>query len=245
MSCRINKTRLWAGRILMESYFHPTDCVSFVTFTYRDDALPVGGSLDPAHALAFRKALYKRHPGVRYFWVGEYGDLSFRPHYHAILFGVPPAFDLTPFWPHGHVLSLPFSSESATYVAGYCTKKLTSKSDIRLESRHPEFSQMSRRPALGDAFVQKLAETVEHHVRLEGDVPGAFRAYGGVWPLGNRHRRMLRRLAGIPELSTTLRLRQPDRFRAPEPFPEPDELRARRQREVQRESKAKIYRRAL
>lgn len=85
--CRINRRRVWVHRLLAESRYH--EHKTMVTLTYAVE--PAGRTLDPAHPKNFIKRL-RRFDGlnrIRYYLVGEYGDETQRPHYHAILFGYP------------------------------------------------------------------------------------------------------------------------------------------------------------
>lgn len=86
-SCLEARARDWAVRCMHEAKMHERN--SFVTLTYRDDALPWHGSLDKSQAQHFlmrlRKALYPHR--IRYFLVGEYGSRTYRAHYHALIFG--------------------------------------------------------------------------------------------------------------------------------------------------------------
>jgi len=144
MPCRINRRRLWSNRILLESCKHEKS--AFLTLTYAPEFLPENGSLQPRHLQLFLKRLRKElspHK-IRFFAVGEYGDQTWRPHYHLAVFGID-AFStdiVRRCWGMGHVMVGDLSRASAAYIAQYCTKKLTSKDDPRLEGRHPEFTRM-------------------------------------------------------------------------------------------------------
>ena len=83
---------------------------------------------------------YKRS-SIKYYMCGEYGDLFGRPHYHACVFGArfPDAYFvkkvkgnayytspvLRELWPYGEMTFFSdVTPASASYVAGYCDKKL-------------------------------------------------------------------------------------------------------------------------
>lgn len=91
IGCRLEKSRQWAMRIVLEQQLHDQSC--FITLTYNEDNLPKGGSLCQDDMTLFLKRLRKWidtvHPGkrIRYFYCGEYGAKSKRPHYHLCLFG--------------------------------------------------------------------------------------------------------------------------------------------------------------
>ena len=88
----------------------------------------------------FRKEIRPRK--IRYFLAGEYGDESWRPHYHALIFGYdfPDKFrvqaqetgnpyylspQLTKLWPFGNHIICDLNYDAAAYVARYTTKKIT------------------------------------------------------------------------------------------------------------------------
>lgn len=152
LPCRLNRRRLWTHRLLLEQHSH--EFSSFATLTYSDDALPAGNTLVPKHTQDWLKrlrALLGPARPLRYYLVGEYGDESQRPHYHAALFGLSHLEGelLRTSWGHGHIQLGTLTKESAQYIAGYVTKKMTAPDDPRLQGRHPEFARMSLRPGIG------------------------------------------------------------------------------------------------
>ena len=101
IGCRLEYSRQWANRCMLELEYH--DSAYFVTLTYDDDHVPVSYYGDPDTGLAtpsltlrkrdfqlFMKRLRKAFPDdhIRFFAAGEYGSQTFRPHYHAIIFGL-------------------------------------------------------------------------------------------------------------------------------------------------------------
>lgn len=185
MPCRINRRRVWTLRILLESFMHQYS--TFLTLTYAPEHIPSGGTLVPRDVQLFLKRLRKSVPvKLRYFFVGEYGDLTERPHYHAALFGLPPtALDIVSLaWPLGHVMLGDLTPNSARYVAGYVTKKMTSLDDSRLNGRHPEFARMSLRPGLGSLAVPNILNALGTNLNLHGDIPSALHVHGKMMPMG-------------------------------------------------------------
>lgn len=89
LECRIQHARAWADRCVLEAKQYKDNY--FVTLTYDDEHLPPRNSLEPRDVQLFLKRLRKRFKGVklRTLYCGEYGDSSFRPHYHLILFNLP------------------------------------------------------------------------------------------------------------------------------------------------------------
>ena len=109
LGCRLDRSRMWAMRIVHESGMHEFaggNC--FVTLTFDDEHVPDDWSLNKSYFQKFMKRLRKAYPQkIRYFHVGEYGDKCKhcrpgqiesvkdcpgcdvgRPHYHACLFNI-------------------------------------------------------------------------------------------------------------------------------------------------------------
>ena len=204
--CRINRRRLWTHRIMLESLKHSSN--SFLTLTYDAEHLPSGGTLVPRDVQLwikrFRKAIAP--VALRYFLVGEYGDQSWRPHYHAALFGVGPEYGdlVSSTWQKGHVMLGELTLHSAQYVAGYVVKKLTNKNDVRLAGRHPEFTRMSLRPGIGATAIADIVAQFDndlgHRYLFEnGDVPPSLRHGDKTMPLGRYLRRKIREQMGFVE----------------------------------------------
>jgi len=204
---------------MLERNCHSDSC--FVTLTYSDDNLPGGNnyaSLERKHFTDWLKRFRKsvEPTRIRYFGVGEYGDVSFRPHYHAAIFGYPqcqhgmsryskgrqtccPTCDLVrDTWGLGIVHVGTLEVESAQYIAGYVTKKMTHRTDDRLEGRDPEFAAMSLRPGIGAQFVPEIASTLLQFNldSTQADVPVSLRHGTRQLPLGRYMRRLLRQQIG-------------------------------------------------
>lgn len=218
MPCRINFRRIWSHRILLESLCHHSN--SFLTLTYDEEHLPIDGSLIPRHTQLWLKRFREVIKPVkfRYFLVGEYGDLSQRPHYHAALFGVGPEQQdiVRETWGMGHVFLGDLTLQSAQYIAGYVTKKMTSKSDSRLNGRHPEFSRMSLRPGIGATAVPSISSSILdslHGCKLLsdlGDVPTSLNHGTRSLPLGRYLRQKLREEIGYEKDTEYQKIRKSD-----------------------------------
>lgn len=215
MPCRFNKRRIWMHRIMLEAALYESN--SFVTLTYDDEHLPAGGTLVPDHYRLWLNRLRGRvaPSRFRFFLVGEYGDESQRPHYHAALFGFPTCdFGDTRIsctkkpchwchlvrdtWGHGNIMLGRLEDDSAGYMAGYVTKKMTHKDDLRLNGRHPEFGRMSLKPGIGYDALWDIADTLfmyELDSTLD-DVPSALSHGMKQLPLGRYLRQRLRELIG-------------------------------------------------
>lgn len=239
MPCRIAARRVWQHRILLESYCHSDS--AFITLTYDDEHLPGGycdiesrqiwSTLSPADLRNFFKRLrIKLGSGsIRYFAVGEYGERTWRPHYHIGLFGFPACFGNTrrkacpcasckiirETWGKGHVVVGTLTKDSAAYIAGYVTKKLTqadndknrewrTKNNQLLGSRHPEFARHSRNPGLGALYVPRLASSMDNErgmvsIDRDLDVPSILVNENKKRPLGRYLKEKLREALQFPE----------------------------------------------
>jgi len=165
--CRASKSLVWSLRMYHEAQLHSQN--SFLTLTYAD-APP---TLVKSDLQDFFKRL--RHQfSFRYFAVGEYGELTRRPHYHAVFFGqdfLEGADDVgsglyshksvLDAWGHGHVGIAPFSMSAACYVAGYVYKKVGDTDT---------FTLMSRRPGIGREWLRKFGDDLRRtgSVTIEG-----------------------------------------------------------------------------
>lgn len=148
LGCRLDRSRMWAARILHEAQYWEEKGSSncFITLTYDDEHLPNDGSLRKKDFQKFMKRLRKHFAPrkIRYYQVGEYGEELNRPHYHACLFNLDFSFDqelfspnrgyplftsktLQKLWPYGFSTIGDLTFESAAYCARYCTKKVTGK----------------------------------------------------------------------------------------------------------------------
>lgn len=104
IGCRLDYSKSWADRCLMELQYH--DSAYFCTFTIDDEHLvyidkvsETTGELLHTPTLvkkdwqdfmkALRQAYAEKHDNkLRFFMCGEYGSHTIRPHYHAIIFGL-------------------------------------------------------------------------------------------------------------------------------------------------------------
>lgn len=178
IACRINKTRDWQVRLLMESFYW--DNMSFVTLTYSPECVPVDFSVHKRCLQLFFKRL-RWNLGdreIRYFASGEYGDMFGRPHYHAIIFGLDPLRDrmiVEDSWhDQGIVHFGSVTSKSIRYTCKYVQKKLGGlKGDEFYQGREKEFCVCSQH--LGDDYM------IEYQDKLKKD--GYFQFQGKKYPL--------------------------------------------------------------
>lgn len=135
----------------------------FITLTYDTQYVPITQkgymTLFPEHVTLWLKRLRKRHKEkLTYFYVGEYGSKTERPHYHMIIFNADiNIIDET--WNYGNVHYGQVNGASIGYTLKYMIKdgKIPKhKNDDRL----PEFARMSK--GIGESYVTK--EIVEYHI---------------------------------------------------------------------------------
>ncbi len=168
LGCRINRSRGWVFRMLAEATNYKPADISFLTLTYDDEHLPQG--LKKVDVQLFLKRLRKFYEPrtIRYFFCGEYGETTKRPHYHAIIYGVGQ-FELnltiSALWKLGFSVVGDANIEAIQYVAGYVTKKITYKEQNK--DLPPEFILTSRRPGLGAGIADYLVQ----NARQWGDCP--------------------------------------------------------------------------
>lgn len=125
VACRISKTREWALRLLHELDYW--DNAVFVTLTYADIHLQTDKlSLRKKDLQDFFKRL-RHKKSFKYYACGEYGENTFRPHYHAIVFGLSLEDKslVQEVWDMGMVHIGTVTYDSCRYVAQYIDKKLS------------------------------------------------------------------------------------------------------------------------
>jgi len=208
--CLFNRRRIWVHRLLLEQAKSADSC--FITLTYDDDHLPEGGSLVPKDFCDYLKRLRRAVEPlkIRFYGVGEYGEKSERPHYHAALFGLgvefAPLIDQS--WKKGFTHVGDLTKDSAAYIAGYVVKKMTLPDDVRLKGRYPEFSRMSRNPGIGRSAVDDIADTLTSdfgvdYLKNHGNIPISLKHGGKDMPLGPYMRKKIREHVGMEETVET------------------------------------------
>lgn len=191
IGCRLDYSREWANRCVMELGYHKESW--FITLTYDNDHVPWSdefvnpetGELLRHQTLVkkdfqdFMKRLrrnyeykYPDSDPLRFYACGEYGSTSFRPHFHAIIYGLH-LDDLVIYgkneqgdilynsqfisdcWHNkGFAVIGQVTWESCAYVARYIMKKLKGDQAKFYEENHivPEFTLMSRRPGIARQY---------------------------------------------------------------------------------------------
>lgn len=161
LGCRLARAKEWTLRCTLELQRHPA--AVFTTLTYNDKSLPptLERKALQLWLKRLRKALGPKKP-IRFFASGEYGETNNRPHYHAILYGIPLCHSGTiedAWQKRGFTKTVNLTPAAIAYVAGYNSKKLGWKKYIQEERVDPDtgecyhwqppFQEMSRRPGIG------------------------------------------------------------------------------------------------
>lgn len=148
IGCRLDYSRQWANRCMLEAQYHPKDTVWFATITYNNKYVPKVTSVDPdsgkeVPALTLKKRdfqlwmkrLRRAFPDdkIRFFAAGEYGSETFRPHYHAILFGLHLS-DLEPWNKSGNFILYTSKKLAKTWATCYDVDKVKSPLILAEES---------------------------------------------------------------------------------------------------------------
>lgn len=184
IGCLMKRSQEWSIRMMHELEEHDRAC--FITLTYDDENVPVNDYVDENGEVKqsltlcktdfqkFMKRLRKHYTGtvIRFFACGEYGSKTYRPHYHAIIYGIDFSEDryiwnvkdgfvgyrsntLEKIWPFGNSLIAEVNMNTCAYVSRYCTKKKYGRQNIYYQAFNiePEFNLMSRRPGIGSKWL--------------------------------------------------------------------------------------------
>lgn len=182
IGCRLDYSRSWAVRCMHEASMHEHN--AFITLTYDDEhvkysCLTGEQTLYKKDLQDFLKRLRRRIEPlqIRFYGCGEYGEHTYRPHYHVIIFGygfpdkIPFKYSgtymtyisklLEECWPHGFSLVADVSFDSCAYVARYVMKKLNGElGESKYEGIQKEFVNMSRRPGIARDWYEKYKSDV-------------------------------------------------------------------------------------
>lgn len=172
--CYKSRQNEWALRLDMEIKRSKT--AKFLTLTYSEENIPAGRSLNMLDVQKFIKRLRKKNPEkIKYYYVGEYGNNTKRPHYHMILFNSLET-DFKSVWNLGHVHEGSVTQGSIRYTLKYMNKELfdeSYKEYDRLDIVRP-FAHMSQ--GIGSNYVEERQQW--HSKNLLNNfavLPGGFR----------------------------------------------------------------------
>ena len=189
IECKLNYSRQWATRCMIEKQkYKPEECF-FLTITYDDEHIHFSETYNKetgeiiTGATLFKEDMREFWDKVRHYYgyketkdhgktkkmkyinAGEYGPATQRPHYHAIVFGLPlnisqfkkvgmnnlnqpywKSEELEKLWGKGNITIGELTWESVAYVARYTLKKALGKDkqyDLA-QGRIPEYISMSK-----------------------------------------------------------------------------------------------------
>lgn len=180
IGCRLEYSRQWANRCMLELQYH--DSAYFVTLTYDDFHVPVSYYPDPETGEAlpsltlrkrdfqlFMKRLRKAHPddNIRFFMSGEYGSETFRPHYHAIIFGLH-LNDLKPYkrGPNGFTYYMSPSLQLVWSVPPVCKGSITPLTSTLIQFYGSDIFSAAGREPIGMAVLSEVTwETCAYTAR--------------------------------------------------------------------------------
>ena len=157
---------------------------------------------------------------VRYVAVGEYGNSTLRPHYHVLVFGLPPE-EIKRYaekaWPYGRVAvdrirwdSPKDKERQLRYICKHMTDRIGSLEEEqgKLKDRQKEFMLASKKPPIGSLSIsyQRLLSNYtkgggDRLVAETGDVGKAVRIDGKIYPLSDWQLNKLREDLSIPKLA--------------------------------------------
>ena len=189
VTCQRKKASHWVTRLKMEAKEAKT--AFFVTLTYSEENVPrteINGEVirvlhKPDIQKFFKRLLKKQsklYPDfgkIRRYYVGEYGERTYRPHYHAIIFGMHPDMRkyLIKLWKNGvNIKCDELQDGQVAYAAMYQHKKthmpklvaqLRENDYARYKKLRP-FTAMSNRSGIGAAYADKYKEQYRKLERL-------------------------------------------------------------------------------
>lgn len=205
--CRLNRAREWATDCMLEkeygyyvdkektivAQYEDNECW-FITLTYEDVFLPQHTTVNTETGEIFRgisvqiedlqkfwKRVRKHYPNakIKYLQALEYGSQTYRPHAHAIVFGLPLNVtkfskignnnmgdaewispELEELWGLGHTRVGRVTWRSCAYVARYTLKKIGEKTDAwyMAQGKRPEIKSNSR--GIGEVYFTKYMDQV-------------------------------------------------------------------------------------
>lgn len=182
--CVRKKINHWTFRIKKEAELHSS--AFFVTLTYDEEHLPKTTSgyptLNKRDVQLFIKRLRRHeerkgnHNKIRYYLVGEYGSRTFRPHYHAVIFGISSFESIKATWQNGfdyspEVNTSKYGTKAYGYILKYTAKE---RKTFKNDERQREFSLCSQglgKNYLTDAMIKYHNQSLDYSfITLENGV---------------------------------------------------------------------------
>lgn len=184
ISCLRRKQNAWAFRLQQQLKVSTSAC--FITLTYENIPISSNGmpTLVKKDFQNFLKRIRKKTYGqacIKYYACGEYGTISNRPHYHAIMFNLPQVYMedsniLTKTWGKGHINISPCNTATIRYT----TKYLLKGKGKNAKGSQKEFSLMSKYLGVNYLTPQMIKyhkENLQSFVTLPGGIPTSLPRY--------------------------------------------------------------------
>lgn len=157
-ACLANQRQEWVFRLQQE--YLSCNFSIFVTFTYDEEHIPADYCVNKRDIQLFHKRLRKHFPprDLRFYVVSEYGDHTFRPHYHGLYFfkgnydkkEIYDIFEKS--WNMGFLSFGDVEEGSIVYCTKYCLKHKTTP-----DGRTPTFRLVSKMSGgLGVNYLEKM-----------------------------------------------------------------------------------------
>ena len=190
--CQKKKATSWGVRAYREFLFAPANSVRFVTITYDEDNVPYtplgNKTLDSAQCKQFlkslRQSLFRKFGiAIRFMCSGEYGSRTFRPHYHFLFYGIPPALTNVEFreivrsaWHRCSVIDVQYpknADSSGFYVGKYMAKSGYARArEIHYDD--PDFVMPFKRSSIGFGNQFSRAEIAYYLAEDVSDTPTGY-----------------------------------------------------------------------
>lgn len=190
--CVKKKATSWGVRAYREFLFAPANSVRFVTITYDDSHIPVTplgnktlSSSDCKRFLkSFRQSLFRKFGvTIRFMCSGEYGSRTFRPHYHFLFYGIPPALTnvelkqiIASAWHRCSIIDVQFpknANSSGFYVGKYMAKQGYARArSIYMDD--PDFVMPFKRSSIGFGNQFSREEIAYYLAEDVSDTPSGY-----------------------------------------------------------------------
>jgi len=155
VDCMKRRVNGWFVRLMSE--YNDSTSAYFVTLTYNDESIPFSENglmtLDYKHFQNFvkRYRTSSNDKNIKYYLVGEYGENTYRPHYHAIIYNVSDINGFMADWEkqHGHTHVGTVKPQSVYYTLKYALKRIHKiRKRDEFDDRLPEKALISKKLGL-------------------------------------------------------------------------------------------------
>lgn len=183
VACLATARSAWSFRLTQEMKKSLTSY--FLTLTYENEATNVCKKDIQDFIKRLRSNLARGYlrdgvkigpypTNLRYYFTSEYGPTTHRPHYHGVIFGLPPepANIVNDSWGKGFIQVGTVTPASIAYVTKYCITKNDAP-----EGREKCFSLQSSNPGLGCNYLdgQQIKDYHQKGLRFITILPGGIK----------------------------------------------------------------------